>query len=95
VASIFILGFSSCLVVAPFYDGASWIFKHGVVLFSVGGFPEAVENVYPRTRVQLCIVHMLRNSFKFVEWKERKEVAAELKSIYTAPTADAAEDALI
>ena len=49
----------------------------------LSGFPEAIENVYPQTRVQLCIVHMLRNSFKFVGWKERKEVAAELKHIYT------------
>ena len=59
------------------------------------GFPEALENVYPQTRVQLCIVHMLRNSFKFVRWQERKEVAAELKNIYTAPTAEAAKDALV
>jgi len=61
----------------------------------LSGFPEALENVYPQTRVQLCIVHMLRNSFKFVGWKERKEVAAELKNIYTAPTVQAAKGALI
>ena len=61
----------------------------------LSGFPEAIENVYPQTRVQLCIVHMLRNSFKFVGWKERKAVAAELKNIYCAPTADAAKDALL
>ena len=45
----------------------------------LSGFPEALDNVYPRTTVQLCIVHMLRNSFKFVGRKERNEVAAELK----------------
>jgi putative transposase len=61
----------------------------------LSGFPEALENVYPRTTVQLCIVHMLRNSFKFVGWKERKEVAAELKNIYTAATAEAAKTALV
>ena len=61
----------------------------------LSGFPEALENVYPRTTVQLCIVHMLRNSFKFVGWKERREVAAELKNIYTAPTAQAAKAALV
>jgi putative transposase len=53
----------------------------------LSGFPEAIESVYPQTRVQLCIVHMLRNSFKSVGWKERKEVAAELKNIYTVPSA--------
>ncbi|MFT4902187.1 MAG: putative transposase [Lentimonas sp.] len=72
--------------------GLQDIFFSGVD--GLSGFPEAIENVYPQTRVQLCIVHMLRNSFKFVGWKERKEVAAELKNIYTAPTAAAAKDAL-
>lgn len=61
----------------------------------LSGFPEAIERVSPQTRVQLCVVHMLRNSFKFVGWKERKEVAAELKNIYCAPTADDAKDALL
>lgn len=58
------------------------------------GFPEALEQVFPLTQVQLCIVHMVRNSLKFVTWKERKTVAAELKNIYSAPTAEAAEVAL-
>ena len=48
------------------------------------GFPEAINAVFPQTQVQLCIVHMLRNSFKFVPFKDRKEVAADLKPIYTA-----------
>lgn len=60
----------------------------------LNGFIEAIESVYPQTKVQLCIVHMIRNSLKFVSWKERKEVAAELKHIYNAPTAQAAETAL-
>jgi putative transposase len=48
------------------------------------GFPEAINSVYPQTQVQLCIVHMIRNSLKFVPWKDRKSVAQDLKKIYTA-----------
>ena len=55
------------------------------------GFPEAIETVFPKTTVQLCIVHMVRNSLKYVAWKDRKEVAADLRQIYTASTADKAE----
>ena len=51
------------------------------------GFPEAVEAIYPQTQIQLCIVHMVRNSLRYVTWKERKAVAADLKTIYSAPTA--------
>jgi putative transposase len=58
------------------------------------GFPEAIETVYPKTQVQLCIVHMVRHSLRFVSWKERKSVAADLRTIYTAATAEAAEQAL-
>ena len=55
------------------------------------GFPEAIETVFPCTQVQLCLVHMVRNSLKYVSWKQRKEVAADLKAIYQAPTAEQAE----
>lgn len=55
------------------------------------GFPEAIEAVYPDTQVQLCIVHMVRNSLRFVSWKQRKEVAADLKRIYQSATAEQAE----
>lgn len=58
------------------------------------GFPEAIETVFPRTLVQLCIVHMIRNSLNYVSWKERKQVAMDLKAIYTASTAEAAEQEL-
>ena len=58
------------------------------------GFPEAIEQVYPHSQVQLCIVHLLRNSMNFVPWKERKQVAADLKAIYAAPSEQAAEEAL-
>jgi len=55
------------------------------------GFPEAIETIYPETQVQLCIVHMVRNSLRFVSWKQRKEVAADLRLIYQSATAEQAE----
>ena len=58
------------------------------------GFPEAIETVFPQSRVQLCIVHLVRNSLNYVPWKNRKEVAADLKVIYRAATVEQAEDAL-
>lgn len=58
------------------------------------GFPEAIEPVFPKTTVQLCIVHMVRHSLNYVSWKKRPEVAADLKRIYTAATADEAEQRL-
>lgn len=59
------------------------------------GFPEAIEQVYPQSQVQLCIVHLIRNSMTFVPWKNRKEVAKDLKAIYTAASETAAEAALV
>ena len=58
------------------------------------GFPEAMEAVFPRTQVQLCLVHMVRHSLSYVGWKERKAVAADLKLIYRAATEPEAERAL-
>jgi putative transposase len=58
------------------------------------GFPEAIEAVFPRAAVQLCIVHMVRNSLNYVSWKRRAEVAADLKRIYESATADEAEQRL-
>jgi putative transposase len=58
------------------------------------GFPEAIASEFPKTEVQLCIVHLVRNSLRYVSWKERKIVARDLRSIYTSPTADAAQAAL-
>jgi putative transposase len=58
------------------------------------GFPEAIMAVYPRAEVQLCIVHMVRNSLQYVPWKERRQVAADLRDIYRAPTAAQAEQQL-
>jgi putative transposase len=58
------------------------------------GFPAAIETVFPQTIVQLCIVHMLRNSMNYVPYKDRKEVAVDLKAIYSAATEEQAEQAL-
>jgi putative transposase len=58
------------------------------------GFPEAIETVYPKTVVQLCIVHMVRHSLSYVGWKQRKAVAADLRAIYTAATVQEAESRL-
>ena len=58
------------------------------------GFPEAIETMFPKAQVQLCIVHMVRHTLRYVSWKQRREVAADLRTIYTAPTAEAAQLAL-
>ncbi len=58
------------------------------------GFPQAIEAVFPQAQVQLCIVHLTRASLNYVGWKERKAVAADLKTIYRAATVELAERAL-
>ena len=58
------------------------------------GFPQAIEVVYPHTQVQLCIVHLMRNCMKYVPWKDRKAVAADLKPVYQAATLAESEAAL-
>jgi putative transposase len=55
------------------------------------GFPEAIETVFPQAQVQLCLVHLTRASLNYVNWKQRKLVAADLKQIYRAATAEQAE----
>ena len=57
------------------------------------GFAEAIEATWPQATVQTCVVHLIRNSMRFVSYGERKKVAAALKVIYTAPTAEAAAEA--
>ncbi len=54
------------------------------------GFPDAVNTVYPQTKIQLCIVHMVRNSLKYVSWKDQKALCAELKLIYRSATEEVA-----
>ncbi|WP_341762932.1 MULTISPECIES: IS256 family transposase [unclassified Candidatus Tisiphia] len=58
------------------------------------GFPEAINSVFPKTIVQLCIVHTVRNSLNYVSWKDRKLVAADLKAIYISSNDKTAELAL-
>lgn len=58
------------------------------------GFPEALQSVFPKTTVQTCIVHMIRNSTRFVSFKNRRQVAKDLKPIYTAIDREAALEAL-
>lgn len=58
------------------------------------GFPEAITSVFPQAQVQTCIVHLVRHCLRFVPWKDRKEVAADLKAIYRAETESAAQGRL-
>ncbi len=58
------------------------------------GMPEALATVFPATTLQTCIVHLIRNSLDYASWKERKALAAAIKPIYTATSAEAAEAAL-
>lgn len=58
------------------------------------GFPDAISSIFPRAQVQTCLVHLIRASLHYVNWKERKALAAGLKPIYRAATAEAAEWAL-
>jgi putative transposase len=55
------------------------------------GMGEALEVVYPRTTLQTCIVHLIRNSLDYASWKDRKALAAAIRPIYTAPSAEAAQ----
>lgn len=64
------------------------------VVDGLKGFPEAITTVFPLTQVQTCIVHMIRNSLEYTGWKDRKALAAELKTIYRAETAEKARAAL-
>jgi putative transposase len=60
----------------------------------LAGFPEAIEAVFPKAWVQTCIVHQIRGSLRYVPYKHRRQVAADLKPIYAAPNAEAAETEL-
>jgi putative transposase len=58
------------------------------------GFPEAIEAVFPKAWVQTCIVHQIRSSMRYVSYQDRKAVARDLRPVYTAPNAEAAEHQL-
>lgn len=64
------------------------------VVDGLKGFPDAITSAFPDTIVQTCIVHLVRHSLNFCSWKDRKAVAAKLREVYSAETADAARDAL-
>ncbi|MFN7098311.1 MAG: IS256 family transposase [Gammaproteobacteria bacterium] len=59
------------------------------------GFPDAINTVFPKTKIQLCIVHLIRNSLRYVSYKDMKAVAADLKTIYRAISVTQAEESLI
>jgi putative transposase len=59
------------------------------------GFPEAIKTIYPKTEVQLCVVHQIRNSLKYVASKDQKEFMRDLKLVYQATTKELAEDELL
>jgi transposase-like protein len=59
------------------------------------GFKEAIRSVFPQVEIQRCIIHQIRNSLKYVVWKDRKAFAADLKAIYRAPTRELAETQLL
>ena len=59
------------------------------------GFPDAIETVFPKTQVQLCIVQMVRNSLRYVSYKDRKAVATDLKLVYTSSSETEAEHRLV
>ena len=68
-----------------------------VLIFAIdglNGFNEAIKAVYPKADIQRCIVHQIRSSLKFVSWKDRKEVAKDLKSVYSALNEEDAQLAL-
>ena len=64
------------------------------VVDGLRGFPEAIEAVFPQALIQTCIVHLIRNSLNYVAWKDRKALAGQLKPVYEAVSAEAAEAAL-
>ena len=64
------------------------------VVDGLTGLVDAIETAFPQTTVQTCIVHLLRNSLDYTGWKDRKALAAALRPIYTAVSADAAREAL-
>jgi len=69
-----------------------------VLIFAIdglNGFNQAIEAVYPKAEIQRCIVHQIRSSLRYVSWKDRKAVAADLKTIYTAATEEDAQSALL
>lgn len=61
---------------------------------NLNGFTDTINNVFPLSETQICVVHQIRNTIKYVVWKDKREFAADMKHIYTAPNKDAAKAAL-
>jgi transposase-like protein len=61
---------------------------------NLNGFTDTIQNVFPRSKTQICVVHQIRNASRYVVWKDKKEFTADMKQIYDAPTRQAAEAAL-
>ncbi|WP_346983900.1 IS256 family transposase [Chryseobacterium sp. POE27] len=61
---------------------------------NLNGFTQTIRSVFPESQTQICVVHQIRNTCKYVVWKDRKDFSADMKHIYTAPTKQAAEAAL-
>lgn len=58
---------------------------------NLNGFTETIKSVFPSSTTQICVVHQIRNSCRYVVWKEKKEFTSDLKNIYNAPTKEAAK----
>ena len=61
---------------------------------NLNGFTDTITNVFPESKTQICVIHQIRNAFRYVVWKDKKEFAKDMKMIYNAPTKQAAELAL-
>ncbi|QHM71417.1 hypothetical protein C7M51_01704 [Mixta intestinalis] len=65
-----------------------------VCVDGLNGFPDAINSVFPQPHIQLCIIHMVRNSLKYVSWKDYKAITSSLKTVYQIPTEEVAMMAL-
>ena len=61
---------------------------------NLNGFTQTIKNVFPESQTQICVVHQIRNSARYVVWKDKKEFSADMKLIYTAPTKESAKASL-
>ncbi len=72
-----------------------WSRRHiGTVTDNLNGFTDTIKNVFPLSSTQICVVHQIRNSAKYVVWKDKKAFASDMKNIYNAPTKQVAENEL-
>src|SRR5690606_41466907 len=62
--------------------------------YNLNGFTQTIRSVFPESQTQIYVVHQIRNTCRYVVWKDRKEFSADMKHIYTAPTKEAAKAAL-